>query len=795
MTADGPSAPAPAAAPSRAAVAGALLLLVAFCVLFCWRMLTGIPLLGDATQVFYPLMDHVARTVRHGFPASWLDALAGGYYVHGAGQAALLYPVNWLLYGLIPMPWAFSASYVLHLSLGACGFFFFLRRKALQPLSCVLGALLYGFNGHVAGHHIHLNVLLSLAWLPWVLCASHSALARPSVRSVSAFGLLYGIMVLAGHPQWLWLGTVVLLLHALAGVGDDGGCGSTPAQRLLVLTLAGMLALLVGAGQLLPTAQTALQVDRSEGNPLGHAGSYALTAGDLPRLLFPDLHGNPARGFCLVDPAYWWETAGFQGAAALCLAFALLAGFRWSRSAWFAAGLIVVGFGLALGSVNPVYRLLIHLPLIGSFRGAARYLLLTLVGVAIAAAEGHSRCVEGESASRPTGLQAVAVGFPLLLVVIVALSNFVFAGFQWVFSAPLHPQALQIPVQVRADAIRNYLVSWEPVVIVLSALLTGIWLCLNPRFRRVLAPVPVLLVALELSVFWRAFVVTTRPEYYTVAPSALHMAVRDAAGGNWGRLLVVNAPEKWEGLDAMRAPLLEFLSPSWGLPTLQGTDTLQPWEAVTKRNRAVARLQSEDPERMARGRRLTDLYGVRWVVSERNLAPAGLRPVPGRPELWESPTSLPYVYLATRVIAAPQPADQARVVEDPRFVVGTDCAADPEVVGGTGGVAGKCEVLAVRSGYLCARVECPVPALLVVQQNWHPGWRAWINNKPAACARANDINLAVPIPGGAEEVKVEVRFQDKGATAAALISLAAAVSLILLLAVARPTPPGRRGSP
>jgi hypothetical protein len=791
MTADGPSASATATSPSRPAVAGAFLLLIVFCALFCWRMFTGIPLLGDATQVFYPLMDHVARTLRQGLPAPWLDALAGGYYVHGAGQAALLYPVNWILYRLIPMPWAFSASYVLHLSLGACGFFCFLRRKALQPLSCVLGALLYAFNGHVAGHHIHLNALLTLAWLPWVLWASHSAFARPTLRSVAAFGLLYGVMVIAGHPQWLWLATLVLLTYALTGPNTaQTGPGAT--RRFLALAIAGILALMVGAGQLIPLTQTALHVDRSGGNALGHAGSYALTLGDVPRLLFPDLHGNPARGSCLVDPAYWWETAGFQGAAALCLAFAFLAGFRWSRTSWFAVVLIIVGFTLALGSVNPVYRLLVHLPLVGSFRGAARYLLLALIGVAVAAAEGHSRSLDGETPSRPTGLQSVAVGLPLVLLVVVVLSNFVFAGFQWVFSAPLHPQALQVPVQVRADAIRNYLVGWEPVVIVLCAVLTGIWLSLGLNARRALAALPILLVALELSLFWRAFVVTTSAEYYQVAPSALRPAVGAAAGGQWGRLLAVDAPQKWQGLDAMRAPLLEFLSPSWGLPTLQGTDTLQPWDAVNKRNRAIARLQTGEPERMAHGRQIADLYGVRWLVSERDLAPVGLKPMPGCPELWESPTALPFAYLATRVIAAPQAADQEMAVEDPRFVVGSDCAADPAVVGSAGGVPGRCKVLDARPGRVRARVQCPAPSVMVVQQNWHPDWRATVNGKPVACGRANDICIGVPIPASPGEVAVELRFHDESATAAALISVAAAVALIALLVAGRSTPAARR---
>jgi uncharacterized membrane protein YfhO len=69
-------------------------------------------------------------------------------------------------------------------------------------------------------------------------------------------------------------------------------------------------------------------------------------------------------------------------------------------------------------------------------------------------------------------------------------------------------------------------------------------------------------------------------------------------------------------------------------------------------------------------------------------------------------------------------------------------------------------------------VEAGGPALLVVAQSFHHGWRAYVQGKPTEILRANHAFQAVEIPAGRSEVAFV--YEDKAfraGSAASLISL------------------------
>ena len=73
------------------------------------------------------------------------------------------------------------------------------------------------------------------------------------------------------------------------------------------------------------------------------------------------------------------------------------------------------------------------------------------------------------------------------------------------------------------------------------------------------------------------------------------------------------------------------------------------------------------------------------------------------------------------------------------------------------------------------------PALLVVSENWFPGWVAEIDGEPAAVHRANITLQAVEIPGAGEHT-VELRFTAPTVRSALRISVVASAITLLLFA-------------
>ena len=74
-----------------------------------------------------------------------------------------------------------------------------------------------------------------------------------------------------------------------------------------------------------------------------------------------------------------------------------------------------------------------------------------------------------------------------------------------------------------------------------------------------------------------------------------------------------------------------------------------------------------------------------------------------------------------------------------------------------------------RSGYIELNVKAGGPRLLVVSENYHPFWHAWVDGKEQPLYRANYAWKAVAVPAG--EHRVVLRFHDPIATACRWITL------------------------
>lgn len=73
------------------------------------------------------------------------------------------------------------------------------------------------------------------------------------------------------------------------------------------------------------------------------------------------------------------------------------------------------------------------------------------------------------------------------------------------------------------------------------------------------------------------------------------------------------------------------------------------------------------------------------------------------------------------------------------------------------------------------------PALLVISQAWHPGWRAYVDGKKVPILRTNAAFQGVPVPAGASEVRLA--FEPRSFIVGSLISATTLVGLALLMAL------------
>ena len=79
-------------------------------------------------------------------------------------------------------------------------------------------------------------------------------------------------------------------------------------------------------------------------------------------------------------------------------------------------------------------------------------------------------------------------------------------------------------------------------------------------------------------------------------------------------------------------------------------------------------------------------------------------------------------------------------------------------------------------------LDAPAPdgSALIVSENYYPGWKATIDGREGATARADFVLIGVPLPPGAREV--ELSFTSKAYTTGKIVTLIALALIVVLIA-------------
>ena len=724
---------------------------------------------------WYPRARVFAATVRAGLPPLWDLTIGFGQPLLGDPSAQVLYPSTWLALVLAPST-LYTLYAVSHLALAGAGLTRLARAGGLRQGAAVAAGAAWMLGGPLASlvdlwHH-----LAGAAWMPWVVLGVHRAMRRPGRRSTLWLGVCLGLQVLAGSADMVLL-TAGLSLAWLAAVSPR------PSRRGFargVASLAGGVALatLVSAGQWLPAVDLASRGVRRD-LPPDQLLQWSVPPAGLVRTLVPlDATGRvaytPRAQWALFDSSRQpFLGSLYVGVGAWALAGAALVSRRRRRAALVLVAAALLAALVALGPYSPVHSLIARVvPGASHVRYPSKAMvafgfaaaLLAGLGLSAIRRDARARRVAGLLAALAAlGLVAGAMLFGPLLRGAMALSLLLDrsgAAGDALPSAVRFLAGAALAALAAAVLLRSGAPGRAPGVVA-ACLLADLVLAHHDLHATapasLLAMPPPVLSAVDRRDHARAYVY----EY---------MILTGASERLLGRASPYTIAQPPPGIDprprsalAQRAYPVPPVAGTWGVEgsydlDLRGLQPVPQWGLNLTLRRA---------EGTPYHRRLLQMGAVRTVVSLHRSGFEDLVPGPVFPSLfpetirtWGVPGARPRAYVVGRARAVEGPAAIQALVEpgfDPAAEVVLSGVGAAAAAAGAGGGAGTVHILELRADRVRLEADLEGPGLVVAVDAWDPGWRAWVDGRPAEVLRANGAFRAVAAPAGRHVVEMRYR--------------------------------------
>ncbi len=712
----------------------------------------------DLQLIYYPQRKLLGDFFRHRVLPLWNPFAFSGEPLIGNGQLAFLYPPTWLCYFL--SAWVALNYYILlQFGIAGVGTYVLARSLKLDRACAFFAAIAYMFSGPLTGHQIHLDIMGTVAMLPWVMAGVFRVFEHNTARRYGAAAVAVALQLVAGHPQIpaytaAALGLCALLLCAWR-------CRPYPRWESFspILQLAGIYTLAVGmaALQLFPWVSLARLSVRAAGTPAGFVFANHMEKKHLLFFLFPYLEG-PIRDYLQWEHSYYVGIPTLVLAAGACVILLarvarkkkepLSDNLPWTQLVWMCV-FAAVGLLFAKGRPGWLRTVLYALPLLGRFRHLGRSMPLVAIALALFAGFGM-RFVLGDGRYRWRTLGRV-------LAVCGAAGPF---ALIWFIGSPFGSTLLDLQTVTGGVPALGFggwnTLPTEIVGVTMGALL--LWSTWHPASLWI-RYLTILLLVVDMCLFVGAFFPTTTPDYYEqVSPAARFL--QQNLGTHRKVTFVSSFPER---------EFKETVFPQWGfayqIQDINGFSSLQTRRYADYVQSPTANdvsygminnlqvLQSKNP--------LLSSLDVKYVLIPSDFpvavgAQLELVFSDQRVQIYENTRPFPRAHFSS---AATCEDDPARVLGrvtadgfDPRQVAYVEgCDSSILNVGSTDD-DDKVSIVHWEPNSITISTSAHGKRFLLLSETYFPGWKAAVDGRDTSIYRSNYIFRGLVVPPGKHTV-------------------------------------------
>ncbi len=373
--------------------------------------------ISDLADGEFPIRVEAGAIIRAGELPFWTSKIM-------TGAPLSVDPLSMLLFALFPPALALGLLYGIFLILTATGTYLLARHLGASRAGAFLSGFSIAWSGFFVCQMRHLGIIGTVAFFPCALYCLEKAVSRqgedqqvarlmptaPKLLWLMLFGLCFGMQILAGFPQTVYIcalfyGLLVCWRMVWLVWGRSFKEGVRSASTLAMGALgAVVLGTLMGMILLLPLWELGTVSDRAGGITFEAATALPYPWACILTFFCPYYFGDISNlNFTFQQTSLFWEVYGYAGMFTFLLAL-LAMGIGLSRlirlkactklkhnaqemktgQLVFWSFVCLLSFCLVLGPLTPLYRLAFNLlPGFSSFRFPTRFLFVTVLAITL----------------------------------------------------------------------------------------------------------------------------------------------------------------------------------------------------------------------------------------------------------------------------------------------------------------------------------------------------------------------------------------------------------------------------
>lgn len=327
----------------------------------------------------------------------WNPYIFCGFPNFAEGQDGLFYPLNIILYYLFPVEYALTLSQISGYFLAVIFTFLLLRYFNISLLSSVLAGIIFSLSGFGITHYRNIAFICSYPYLPAILLFYIKFLNTKKKRYFIYSIFMLSLQFLSGHPQLPFLSIlaviVYLIYYLICNNKKSNCCTLNPISKILdfkksyfkiifLTILIIVFAVMLSAFQLLPIYKLSLECQNNDSSKFDYITYRSMPIYLYIQLLAPFCAGTHSFN-CYYGKEDLFELTIFisiTGILIILVNIKKLLKITELKYFWI---LIIFAIFFSIGSANPLYHIIAHIPGFNFFRVPARYNYLLTLSLAV----------------------------------------------------------------------------------------------------------------------------------------------------------------------------------------------------------------------------------------------------------------------------------------------------------------------------------------------------------------------------------------------------------------------------